>query len=225
MLACPRQVEGVHKHESPDQTQLPYPVMTSALNAVTPNPWVFMDFTMDNEPLGRVVFELRNDIAPVACENFRSLCTGWKGLGRFDKPLHYKNNRVHRCIPDRLLMAGDIICQDGTSGESIYGDTFEDENFVLRHAGPGTLSTCNRGPDTNDSRFFISLGMADFLDDKSVVFGYVMTGMDTIRDIERVGTPNTGEMRKEVLIVDCGECTPQWGSALAQKVYGGGDGH
>jgi peptidylprolyl isomerase len=117
-----------------------------------------MDFTMDGKPLGRVVFELRNDIAPIACENFRSLCTGWKGKGRFDKPLHYKSNRVHRCIPDRLLMAGDIICQDGTSGESIYGDTFEDENFVLRHAGPGTLSTCNRGPDTNDSRFFISLG-------------------------------------------------------------------
>ena len=66
--------------------------------------------------------------------------------------------------------------------------------------------------------------MADFLDDKSVVFGYVMTGMDIIRDIERIGTPNTGEMRKEVIIVDCGECTPQWGSELANKVWGGGAG-
>ena len=72
--------------------------------------------------------------------------------------------------------------------------------------------------------FFVSLGMADFLDDKSVVFGYVMTGMDIIRDIERIGTPNTGEMRKEVVIVDCGECTPQWGSELANKVWGGGAG-
>jgi peptidylprolyl isomerase len=190
--------------------------------SVTPNPWVFMDFTVDGEAAGRVVFELRTDIAPVACENFRSLCTGWKGLGRFDKPLHYKGNRVHRCIPDRLVMAGDIITQDGTSGESIYGDTFEDENFVLRHAGPGTLSTCNRGPDTNDSRFFISLGMADFLDDKSVVFGYVMTGMDVIRDIERLGTPNTGEMRKEVVIADCGECTPQVGSESFKAVWENG---
>ena len=189
---------------------------------VTPNPWVFMDFEIGGEAVGRVVFELRNDIAPVACENFRSLCTGWKGKGRFGKPLHYRNTRVHRVIPDRLVMAGDIITQDGTSGESIYGDTFEDENFVLRHTGPGTLSTCNRGPDTNDSRFFISLGMADFLDDKSVVFGYVMTGMEVIREIERVGTPNTGELRKEVVIADCGECTPQWGSETSNLVWGRG---
>ena len=81
--------------------------------SATPNPWVYMDFSIGGETAGRVVFELRNDIAPVASENFRSLCTGWKGNGRFDKPLHYKNNRVHRCIPDRLLMAGDIITQDG----------------------------------------------------------------------------------------------------------------
>ena len=85
-----------------------------------------MDFSIGGETAGRVVFELRNDIAPVASENFRSLCTGWKGLGRFDKPLHYKNNRVHRCIPDRLLMAGDIITQDGTSSR-----LFRSENFLI----------------------------------------------------------------------------------------------
>eukprot|EP00949_MAST-11_sp_MAST-11-sp1_P001739 g1739.t1 len=177
-------------------------------DSYVPNPWVFFDIGIGGDYAGRIVLELRKDICPIACENFRSLCTGWKGKGRFGKDLHYKGCRFHRIIPDRLIMGGDIIYGDGTGGESIYGDTFEDENFLLRHTGPGTLSTCNRGPDTNESRFFLSLGAADFLDDKAVVFGYVMTGYEVLKKIEHQGTPFTGEPKQECIIIDCGECTP-----------------
>merc|ERR1711991_532953 len=138
------------------------------------NPWVFFDMSVGGKPIGRIVFHLRQDLVPMAAENFRSLCTGWKGKGIKGKPLHYKNTIFHRIIPDRLLSGGDVVNNNGTDGESIYGPTFEDENFILRHVGPGCLSTCNRGPDTNDSRFFLTLGKATYLDEKSVVFGYVI---------------------------------------------------
>ena len=51
-------------------------------------------------PLGRIVIELRADVCPLTCENFRALCTGEKGTGRNRKALHYKGSRLHRIVPN-----------------------------------------------------------------------------------------------------------------------------
>ena len=103
----------------------------------------------------------------------------------------------------------------GRSCRSDWG--FNDENFILRHVGPGCLSTCNRGPDTNDSRFFLTLGKAQYLDEKSIVFGYVLSGWEVVKEIEKFGTPHTGEPKKLVKVEDCGECTP-WTAIKAGAV-------
>ena len=84
--------------------------------------------------------ELYHDICPKTAENFRCLCTGEKGLGRSGKLLHYKNSPMHRVIPGFMCQGGDITRHNGTGGESIYGEKFADENFELKHSGPGILS-------------------------------------------------------------------------------------
>jgi peptidylprolyl isomerase len=168
------------------------------------NPIVFFDMSIGGQPAGRIEMTLRADVVPKTAENFRCLCTGEKGTGRSGKPLHFKSSSFHRVITDFMCQGGDFTRGNGTGGESIYGEKFADENFQLRHTGPGVLSMANAGPGTNGSQFFLCTVKTDWLDGKHVVFGSVTKGMDVVKKIEAVGS-GSGATSKKVDIADCGQ--------------------
>jgi cyclophilin family peptidyl-prolyl cis-trans isomerase len=163
----------------------------------------------------RIVVKLYWNVAPLACENFATLC--WNGSqgkpapnGESGKPMTYRGSTVHRIQTDFVLQAGDFVKSNGSAGESIFGGKkFKDERpgLSLEHDRKGVLSMGNSGKNSNSSQFFITLAAVPQCNGKHVVFGEVVSGF-AVLDYATTFATKEGTPTVPVIITDCGLYTP-----------------
>ena len=93
---------------------------------------------------GDMKMKLFPEHAPKTVANFVALA----------KDGYYDGIIFHRIIPEFMIQGGDPT-GTGMGGQSIYGDSFEDEFSEELYNVRGALSMANAGPNTNGSQFFI----------------------------------------------------------------------
>nr|CAB3265070.1 peptidyl-prolyl cis-trans isomerase-like 6 [Phallusia mammillata] len=175
--------------------------------AESENTFVFMDISIDGIEEKRLVFELFSKACPKTCNNFKSLCTGERGTLASGMRLHYLNTPIHRIVPNGWIQGGDILHGRGDSGESIFGEVFEDENFSVPHNSRGVLGMANKGRHTNASQFYVTLQPTQWMDCQYVAFGTLIEGTELLKKLESLSTFNE-RPKVDCRICNCGLFKP-----------------
>lgn len=167
----------------------------------------YHDASQDKDKEYEIIIELYGTVVPLTVQNFAALSNGvhFKYHNADDPdavhPFTFKKSIFHKIIPGKLIQGGDVF--DNHAALSIHGHHWDDENFDLKHDRPGRLSMANEGPNTQGSEFFIvtQLEPATEFDNKNVVFGQVVSGLDAlIDDIQYVDTNAQGKPVEDVSI-------------------------
>lgn len=155
----------------------------------------YFDITVGGNNVGTIVLGLFGQTTPKTVKNFLAFAgPGYEGH-------RYEGTKFHRVIKDFMIQGGDVLNKDGTGSISISGEKyFPDENFIIKHSGPGFLSMANAGKDTNGCQFFITTVATPWLDGHHVVFGKVLQGMEVVQKIENLKTTQEDKPLSDVVI-------------------------
>jgi len=160
-------------------------------------PYIYLTMYENDKEIGDIVIFLYEKDCPITTKNFKELCSS-------DNPsFGYKKSIIHRNIHNFMIQGGDFTNANGTGGKSIYNKNFKDENFKYKNK-KGSISMANSGPNTNGSQFFINVNDNINLDDKHVVFGKVVEGLELVEYINSRPVDKEDKPLHKIMIHDCG---------------------
>ncbi|KAJ8897282.1 hypothetical protein PR048_002628 [Dryococelus australis] len=183
------------------QVQSP-PQAIEPLNVRVPSstyPLYYFNIDVSGNPHGRIVIEVRPDVAPRMVKNFGMLCIGEYGVS-------YKGCTVFQCWEGESVITGDFEHNNGRGGRSIYTEGYfmpDDTKFPAVRGAVGMRRTQKRHDNLGmvGSQFRIILQeMRGF----TGIFGHVVEGLELVEKISKFGD-QTGKPTKSIVISKCGK--------------------
>lgn len=175
------------------------PPISIIRNPNTSYPMYFFNIDLNSTYFGRIVIEIRPDVAPKMSKNFAALCTGETGVS-------YKNCTIFQCWEGESIITGDYETNNGRGGRSIYEEGFfmPDETKIPSVRGAVGMRRTQKRHDNLGmvgSQFRVILQeMRGF----TAIFGHVVEGIDIIEKIASFGD-QTGKPTKTITITNCGK--------------------
>lgn len=159
----------------------------------------FFSVEINGQPFGRILIEVRNDVAPKMAKNFGALCTGELGFG-------YKGCSIFQCWENESIITGDFELNNGRGGRSVFEEGFfmPDDTKILAIRGSVGMRRSQKRHDNMGlvgSQFRIILReMRGF----TGIFAFVVEGLDLVEKISQAGD-SAGKPQSTVLIANCGK--------------------
>ncbi|GBP63475.1 Peptidyl-prolyl cis-trans isomerase A1 [Eumeta japonica] len=162
-------------------------------------PVFYFNMEMNGSPLGRVLIEVRSDVAPRMARNFTVLATGELGVG-------YKGCSVFQCWENESIITGDFELNNGRGGRSVFEESYfmpDDTKMVAVRGSVGMRRSQKRHDNLGlvGSQFRIILReMRGF----TAIFAFVVEGLELIDRISQSGD-SAGKPQCAILIASCGK--------------------
>lgn len=178
-----------------------FPDFTDLLPKDDLKKYVYFDLRVgdwDDYVVGKMVFELHDDLVPETCKFFADLCKSSHdrayGTNEEKWKYSYLGSTIHRISGTSFIQGGKIT-----------GCSFrvKDENFKVKHSHRGVLSLCNQGGNNSTSEFCISLKENKWLDGEIIAFGQLIFGEAILTAIQDIPTYYERPL-KDIIIVGCG---------------------
>ncbi|XP_067636570.1 uncharacterized protein [Eurosta solidaginis] len=162
-------------------------------------PIYYFNIEINGQHSGRILIEVRSDVAPKMAKNFNALATQELGYG-------YKGCHIFQCWENESIITGDFELNNGRGGRSVYDEGFfmPDDTKILAIRGSVGMRRSQKRHDNLGlvgSQFRIILReMRGF----TGIFAFVVEGLDLVEKISQTGDA-TGKPQSSVVIVSCGK--------------------
>lgn len=175
----------------------PQPILRNPTSHVFP--LFYFNIEVNGTPFGRIVIEVRSDVAPRMARNFSVLTTGEYGIG-------YKGCSVFQCWENESVITGDFELNNGRGGRSVFEESYfmpDDTKMVAVRGSVGMRRSQKRHDNLGlvGSQFRVILReMRGF----TGIFAYVAEGLELVDRLSQTGD-SAGKPQSSILIASCGK--------------------